>query len=152
MARGVCVAGNGRVLVRERSPRGLFLQYPGSIHHLDQHAVQVKEEVTGEFWSVLLKQMEILSTQPMREEIGIPARGTESALIERMLAHWRWTQKSPMPELPRDTEQHYLIKQLLPIAPEVTTILGIMGWPNNSGQSSERRLFELFSDRARVFR
>ena len=39
----------GRVLVRERSPRGLFLQYPGSIHHLDLHAVQVKEEATGEF-------------------------------------------------------------------------------------------------------
>ncbi|HRE04635.1 MAG TPA: ATP-binding protein [Opitutaceae bacterium] len=141
----------GRVLVRERSSRGLFLQYPGSIHHLDQHAVQVKEEVTGDIWAVPVKQVEILSSQPLREEIGIPTHATESALIERMLNHWRWGQKSPMAELPRDTEQHYLVRQLLPIAPEVASILGVMGWPNNSGQSPERRLFELFSARSRVF-
>lgn len=142
----------GRVLIHERSPRGLFLQYPGSIEHLDQHAVQVKEEATGQYWAVPLKQVEILSTQPLREEIGIPTRGTESALIERMLTHWRWGQKSPMPELPHDAEQHYLVKQLLPIAPEVTIVMGLLGWPSNAGQSPEVRLFELFDHRSRVFR
>lgn len=142
----------GRVLIRERSPRGLFLQYPGSIQHLDQHSVHVKEEATGNLWPVPLKQVEILSTQPLREEIGIPTRGTESALIERMLVHWRYSQKSPMPELPHDTERHYLIRQLLPLAPEVASLLGVMGWASNSGQSPETRLFELFSRRCQAFR
>lgn len=142
----------GRVLVRERSPRGLFVQYPGSIQHIDQHAVQVKEEATGEYWSVPLKQVEILSMQPHREEISIPTRGTESALIERMLAYWRRSKISPMRDLPRDEEQNYIVRQLLPLAPEVAQIMGLLGWPHNAGMSPEVRLFQLFSDRSRVFR
>ena len=129
------------ISMRVKSPRGLWYEFSGRIGRVDAHMMEVCAE-PGNYWSVPLDDVTIVSTDDLRPEIELKSRGSEAEHMEAMLHRWvtfEWSRYASAS--PDNFDSDYILKQLLPHIEELFGKVMASGWDKRPQGSAEHRIF-----------
>lgn len=129
------------IVVRVKSGRSLWFQFTGRIRQIDAHRVEIMNEL-NQWVSYPLDEVVIVSTEIIRPELELKARGSEADHLRAMLDRCaNWDTYKYMSANPANLAQDYILRQLQPHAEEVFGTIVALGWNQSAPGSTEHKIY-----------